>query len=40
MDKAESERMAKTGEKTVVADNKKNMYEEMYDNKSVDVKSA
>ena len=40
MDKAESERKAKTGVTDNVAEKKKNMYEEMFDNKPVDVKSA
>lgn len=40
MDKAEHERKSKTGEQVEVAEKKKNMYEEMYDNKPVDVKAA
>lgn len=41
MDKAEDNRKNKIGEKTDDKTTKsKNMYEELYDNKSVDVKSA
>ena len=40
MDKAESDRKSKIGEKAETQEKKKNMYEELYDNKPIDVKSA